>query len=87
MNSNSVTRDGSDERVLQLAAEQAALDYIEMRDRILDLESDNRAYQELAKAAIEALHVVTRERDQARRSLRILRRSLPDSESERRRAA
>jgi len=57
-----------------LALEDAALDYALACERIASLESDCAAYRLLAQEAIHALVRVTRERDQATRERRYLRR-------------
>lgn len=41
---------------MAMAAEHAALDYVDMKDRIADLESDNRSLRETLSACLEQLH-------------------------------
>jgi hypothetical protein len=46
-------------RISDLAAEHAALDYVEMRARIADLESDCKTYKMLAVAGLECIAQLT----------------------------
>jgi hypothetical protein len=59
-----------------LADEHVAIELIEARERILSLEADIRVYREIATAGIHALHELTTERDQLRRTVRELRESV-----------
>lgn len=54
----------------QMADEHVALEILELRDRVRDLEADLCIYQQIATAGIHALHRVTQERDRLRAAAR-----------------
>lgn len=60
------------DRVSALIIETLAESELELRERIADLEADLRTYRELALAAVDALHHMTRERDRLQERLRVL---------------
>ena len=55
-----------------MTIEHLALCEQELLERVAHLEADRQSYQELAQASIHALAAVTRERNAARRRIRIL---------------
>ncbi len=69
------TQDTSDSVALMIR-EHYALELLELRDENAGLRADVQGLAETLHAAVQGLHMVTRERDQARRSLKLLRASL-----------
>ena len=57
-------------RICDLVTEHLALSEAELRERVAELEADVRAYRELARAAVHALHDLTVERTRLRERLR-----------------
>ncbi len=61
------------DRVNELLREHYALELLELRERVSDLESERDSYRELAQEAVHALHAVTEQRDRALRLVNTLR--------------